>query len=60
MVSLNYRTYCPPDSLLAPGREVLFKRCPSQTPLSQIGLPFLPMPRTRRDPSPGTMFSFSA
>ena len=47
------------DSLLAPGRqEVLYKRCPSQRSLSQIGLPLLPVPRTRKAPSPGSMFTF--
>ena len=34
------------DSLLAPGREVV--------------PPFVPMPRTRRAPGPGSMFDFSA
>ena len=47
------------DSLLVPGREVLYKRYPSQRSLSQIGLPLLPVPRTRKAPSPGSMFSFS-
>ena len=48
------------DSLLAPAQEVLYKRCPSQRSLSQIRLPLLPVPTTRRAPRPGSMFSFSA
>ena len=57
------------DSLLAPGREVLYKQYHtgelveiwlSQRSLGQMGLPFLPVLGTRRAPSPGSMFSFSA
>ena len=62
MVSLNYRASIATmtNSLLAPGEEVLYKRCPSQRSLSQIRLPLLPGPRTTRAPSQGSMFSFSA
>ena len=61
-MSLNYRTSIATmtDSLLAPGREVLYKRYPSQRSRSQIRLPLLPVPITMRAPSTGSMFSFSA
>ena len=39
-------------TLLAPGRELLYKRYHTGE--------LLPVPRTKRAPSPGSMFSFSA
>ena len=54
-MSLNYTTSIATmtDSLLAPGQEVLYKRCPSQRSLSPIRPPLLLVPRTTRAPSPG-------
>ena len=68
-VKQDVREWCPSttrpllptitDSLLAPSREVRYKHCPSQRSLSKIGLPVLPVLRTRRASSPGSTFSFS-
>ena len=60
MVSLNYRTSIATmtDSLLAPGEEVLYKRCPSQRSLSQIRLPLLSVPEQRGPQARGACHAF--
>ena len=47
------------DSLLVPRHELLYKRYHTGQLSVQIRLPLLPVPRTKRGPSLGSMFNFS-